>query len=371
MSVKVGSEPLTYERASQQANGVSYYRDLLFREQDAEARVRLERHGREMDVEFRTNPSRVQGKGGYFAPPLWLIDMFATAPRAKRVLAKMIDKEGNCFPLPPGVQSINLPRVTTGNAEQPSADNTATPETDLVDAAATSPVATISGQADVPLPLLEQSPAGAHLDVMFFRDLTEAYDAQLETQLFTGTGPNTQPTPQFTGLLNLSGVNTVTYTSGSPTATNIFASLGSVIAKIGNTRKLPPEAWLMTTSRAGWLGSSEDQQQRPLMIADNTTKNGEFDLLAFRVGMSDVIPTNLSGNPGSFTSGGTQDVIIACRPSDMMLWESQPTTMVGLEVLSGSLQARLQLRAYAAFICRYPTAVTVLGGTGLAVQTGF
>jgi len=40
-------------------------------------------------------------------------------------------------------------------------------------------------------------------------------------------------------------------------------------------------------------------------------------------------------------------------------------------VLPGTLQARLTYRGYAAFICRYPSGVTILGGTGTAVQAGF
>ena len=371
-TVRVVSEPLTYERERQAVEGISYFRDRMFMREDAAARVRLERHANEMDYEQRVNPNLVQGQGGYFAPPRWLIDQFAKAPRAHRSLAKLIDKAGCCFPLPAGVSSMNVPRITTGNSENNQLSGGASSETDVVDAGLTSPVVTITGQADVALQLLEQSPAGAHLDTMFFQDLQSAYDQQLETQLLVGAGPTTQPTPQFYGLLNLPNALTITYTSGSPSATAIFGSLGGIISRVGNNRKAPPDAWLMTTSRAAWLGSGEDQQQRPLMIADNAVDVGSFDLLAFPVEMNDAMPVTLSGNPGSFSfTGGNQDAIVVVRSSDMLLFESQPTMMVGTEVLSGTLQARLQYRAYAAFIVRYPFGVCVLGGTGLAVQTGF
>ena len=370
---KVVSEPDVYQRDRQQMDGVSYFRDLMFRESDASALVRLDRHARQMELERRVNPNLTQGQGGYFAPPGWLIDQFAHLPRAGRPLADRIDKAKNRFPLPQGVQSINIPRMTSGTAEGPQDDGSSAASGDVVDTQTNCPVVTIAGNSDVSMQLLEQSPVGAHLDAMFFQDLVSAYDLALSQQLLYGAGPTTQPTQQLQGLMTISGTNGVTFTSASPSATGMFTYLGQAISKVGNNRKRPPELWLMNTSRAGWLGSSEDTQNRPLMIADNVAITGEFDLLGFPVIMDDVIPNTLTGNPGSLTFGSAvnQDVIIACRPSDMLLFESTPVMSVQTEVLSGTLQARLQYRCYAAFICRYPSGVAIMSGTGNVVQAGF
>lgn len=309
------------------------------------------------DVEYRVNPNRTPGQGGNFAPPLWIIEQFATAPRAKRVLADELPT----FPLPRGVQTVNLPRLTTGEAVNTEADLSPDDEQDAVDAAVTSNVVTISGEGDVSLQLLDQSPAGAHLDWAFFKDLSEAYDADLEAQLLNGSNA----AGQLQGLLNIvPSTNQVTYTSGSPSATGMFTDIGQVIAHIGNNRKCPPEIWLMNTARMAWLGSSEDSQQRPLMITDKDD-SGDFDLLGFAVKLDDAIPTNLG-------TGLNQDVIIAYRPSDGLLFESAPHARVHLDVLSGTLQARIQLHRYvAALLGRYPTAVATLQGSGMAVQSGF
>jgi len=378
MDVAVLSEPLTYERHSPH----SYFKDLIASDGgENAATARLARHERELavelerrdqkaraqkpdDVEYRTmpleqraTPSRAPGQGGSFAPPLWLIDAFATAPRAPRVLAAEMPQ----FPLPSGIQSVNVPRLTTGTHTQPVADASADPSRDIVDAATTSPVITISGHGDVALQLLEQSPAGAHLDWAYFKDLTESYDGQLEAQLINGSAAN----GQLAGLLSfVTGANAVTYTDGSPTATRMFTYFGQVVAAIGNNRRLPPEMWLMTTSRLGWLGSSEDQQQRPLMITDRDG-SGDFDLLTFGGRMDNAVPTNLG-------TGQNQDAIIACRPSDGLLFESEPRIGVHLEVLSGTLQARLQLHRYVAAINgRQPAGIAALQGTGMVVQSGF
>lgn len=367
MSVEVLREEVTYRPDVER----SYFKDMIDAERgDHGAKERIRRHLGEVkdeterrdkrareskpeDVEFRVNPSTATGQGGSFAPPLWMIDRFATLPRAKRVLADAIPS----FALPQGVHSVNLPRLTTGNTEQATADLAADPSSDAVDAAVACNVVTISGHGDVSLQVLDQSPPGAHVDWAFFKDLSEAYDANLEYQLLNGsTGVG-----QLPGILNLSGINTTS--ASANTATGMFADIGKVVSKVGNNRKMPPEVWLMTTSRFAWLGSSEDQQQRPLMITDKDG-SGEFDLLAIEVKLDDAIPTTLG-------TGGNQDVIIACRPSDSVLLESAPRARVYLDVLSGTLGARIQLHCYVAVLHRYPSGISVLNGSNMAVASGF
>ena len=378
-SLEVVREPHTYERGGEH----SYFQDLIAGfDGDNAANNRLERHAREVkdelerrdraafmrapeDVEYRTNPNRTSGFGGSFAPPLWLIDAFATAPRAKRVLGALIPN----FDLPQGVQSVNLPRLTTGNVEQPVADLGADPSKDATDASVSCTVVTVSGHGDVAMQALEQS-GGAGLDYAFLKDLGEAYDEKLEQQLIAGAGNANAQLPGLLGLIP--SAQQISYQDASPTATEMFGSLGKTVATVGNTRKLPPEAWLMTTSRLAWLGSSEDQQQRPLMLTDRDGA-GNVDLLAYPVEPDDAVPTNLTYDSTNhvFTTGGTQDVIIACRPSDSMLFESTPRAVVRTEVLSGTLQARIQMHRYAAVLHRYPSGLAVLCDTGMTVQSGF
>jgi HK97 family phage major capsid protein len=375
---RVTREEPTYHRHANR----SYFKDLVAAQDGgAGALRRLERHAAETreelerrdkaalnakpeEVEFRTNPSTVQGQGGYFTPPLWLIDAFATAPRARRVFAALLPH----FDLPQGVHSVNIPRLTTGTKTGATADLAPPIGQDAVDTSVTSNVVTIAGQGDVALQLLEQS-GGAGLDYAFFKDLNEDYDAQLEAQLIAG---NTS-TGQLAGLLSLiPSANQIAYTDSTPTATEMFLLLGKVVAAIGNNRKVPPEFWLTTTSRLAWLGSSEDQQQRPLMLTDRDG-SGAVDLLSFPVAMTDAIPTNLlySTSTHTWASGGTQDVILAVRPSDGMLFESSPRMIVDREVLSGTLGVRIQLHRYAAALQRYPSGMASLGDTGLVVQSGF
>jgi hypothetical protein len=366
--IEVRRSPMTYERFAP----ASYFRDMAVRDQglrdSAAAAARLERHTVEMEMEFRINPDRVQGQGGYFAPPGWLIELFATAKRPGRVLSDLIDAAGGRFPMPAGVQSLNLPRLTTGTSEQAVADLEADTDTDIVDAAVTSPLVPVTGQSDVALQDLEQSPPTAALDWAIWKDMTAGYDADLEALLLYGTGLN----GQFAGLTQLAGINSVTYTDATPTLSEMWTYFGQAAAEIGDNRDLPPEVWLMRTARWAWIGSSVDSSLRPIVPpelapplpprADGASPVGSI------IGWPVYLDDALLATQGA---GANQDLVIACRPSELLLWEGEPRTAVNLDVLSGTLQARIQLRSYAAAILgRYSSGVSVMSGSGFVVQAG-
>lgn len=383
-SVSVKREPLTYERHAPH----SYYRDFILRDTNQAAAQRLQRHAVEITreqprreasararaeksgYELRVNPNRVPGEGGEFAPPLWLIEEFATAKRPERVLADLIGEAGAAFPMPQGVQSINVPVLTSGTSVGPESDLEADPDADPVDGVSSSAVVTISGESDVAMQLLEQSPAGAHLDWVIFKDLTASYDADLEAQLLTGLGA---AFGQLTGVTTYSTINRVVYTSATPTFSEMDPFIGQAAGQLGDARDLPPEVWLMRTARWSWIATSEDSALRPIVTPDvapppvprGAEQNPIGSLCGWPVYLDDSILANLG-------AGTNQDQIIALRPSDLLLFEAEPRTSVMVEVLSGTLQARLQLRNYAAAITgRYPSGVATVSGTGMVVQSGF
>jgi len=270
------------------------------------------------------------------------------------------------FDLPPGAQSVNVPRLTVGAITTTPGDDSAVAQQDITDTSVTSPAATFAGQADVAMQLFEQSPIGPHLDTILFRELERAYDTELEQMLINGTGTG----GQFTGILNVAGITTVTFTSGSPTASLLFPLFGQAIAAIGNKRFAPPEAVLLTTSRWAWLTTSEDTALRPFGAlgftdTDMTVTVPIASTEGFPTYLDDAIPITLG-------AGGNQDTIIVCKPSDMMLFESPRHTSVMLDVLSGTMQARFQLHGYAAALLgRFPSSIAMVRGTGMVVQTGF
>lgn len=362
-TVSITHEPLTYRQDVR----VSYFRDVvLAAREDAAAQARLDQHASEMrtvlaardanaravaatqGIELRANPNRLDGQGGYASGPLWLMDFAATAPRPGRPLAELMPT----FTLPAGVSEVNLPRLSTGTQVGVTADGAPVPGRDIVDAAVTSPVVALSGQSDAALQVLEQSPGGAFLDAIIFRDLAADYDLKLEQQLINGTGVG----GQLLGVLNVptgTGLaNAITYTDGSPTALEMVPFIGQAAAQVGNTRGLGPEAWLLRTSRRAWVNAAA------------WPSPGHW--FGYPPVEDNAIPATLGGSPG------TQDAIIACRPSDMLLLESVPRFRVEFESLSGVLEARLQMHGYtAALTARQPTGIATVTGTGMAVQSGW
>ena len=109
--VEITHEPLTYRRDAR----ASYFRDFIFKDTVPGAAQRLERHASEMDVlrktrekaqaarfaeggfETRIEPNRTEGYGGYFSPPAWLNDLFATGKHSPRVLSDLIRAAGGAF----------------------------------------------------------------------------------------------------------------------------------------------------------------------------------------------------------------------------------------------------------------------------------
>lgn len=393
--VEVRSEPLTYERGNR---GQSYFRDLglAYVGGDSEARARLQRHGAEMRLELprlearqeaafqrsidefrigdrspsveRRDISRTDGAGGEFVPPLWIMEEYAELARAGRVTAGLCRN----IPLPAGTDSISVPRITTGGAvAAQTADNAAVQETDMVTNSATGPVRTIAGQQDIALQLLEQSPI--MFDEVVFGDLIADYNSKLDVQILNGSGSS----GQHTGILVLSGTNTISYTDASPTVAEFWPSGGQAISQAASGRKLPPTAVVMHSRRWYWMESALDSSNRPYVVPANA---GPYNALATYngvtaegpVGTWHGLPTLLDMNMPTTLGGGTEDAVIVVRGNDLLLFEGAVKTRALPEVLSGTLTVRLQVYAYSSFIPgRFPAGISKITGTGLAAPSGF
>jgi HK97 family phage major capsid protein len=408
---RVTSEPTTYGRHSRQSYFLDLARDQLGRGDGAggvqAARSRLQRHAQELDVDLpkreqrraaaaeraldsveglrpeqrasvfergaleqRVNPNRVDGQGGYFVPPLWLIDEYINLPRFGRNTLNLCHN----MPLPPGTDSINLPKIVTGSATAvQTADGGAVNSQDMTDTFVTAPVRTIAGQEDVAMQLLDQSPIS--FDEVVYADLTADYNAKLDIQGINGTGIN----GQHLGILNVSGINTVTYTSGSPTLPGMYVPFAQGASQIYKNRKLAATAAVVYPSTWYWATSQLDTTNRPLIVPPQVAFNpaSSIDPLADGTGAAGMLsmglPAYLDGNlPTNLGAGTNETRVIEARWADIYLWEGALQTRVLSEVLSGTLQVRFQVYAYSAFMAgRRPEAISVLSGTGFVPQSGF
>lgn len=346
-------------------------RDELAAEQ-AERELRKDgysQRARDTAFEKRVNPNRTDGQGGFFVPPLWLVDEFVDLPRFGRTIANLCRQIG----LPSGTDSINLPKVATGTATAvQAADAGGVQSTDLTDTSVSAPVRTIAGQQDIALQLLDQSPIA--FDEVVFADLIADYNMRLDTQVISGSGAS----GQVTGVLNVAGVNAVTYTDASPTLPELWIPLLQSASQIAKNRKMPATGVALIPSLWYWALSQLDSSNRPFIVPPqigfNSLANPD-DLGAdgpagmFQYGLPGYMDGNIPSNLGA----GTNETRIAtARWSDLYLFEGSMRTRVLAEVLSGTLQVRLQVYNYVAFMGnRRPEAISVISGTGLIPTAGF
>jgi HK97 family phage major capsid protein len=363
------TEARTYERG----NRNSYLRDLATAQimGDQEARERLNRHAEEVRVEPEYKEyrdlNRADGSGGSFVPPAWLMGQYADLARAGRPTANLFNSQ----PLPPGTDSINIPRVQTGTAVgvQP-ADNDPVMEVDLTDSSLSIPVRTIAGQQDVALQLLDQSPV--NFDEIVFRDLLADYALKTNLQILTGTGA----AGQVTGLGSQAGVTAVPVTGTTVAA--LYGAIADATQRIYATRFAAPNVIVMHPRRWAALVAATDTAGRPLVVPNAQGPNnaiGTFNgpgvqqVVGTIQGLSVVtdpsIPTNVTSGAATNT-----DVIYLLRTDDVVLYESGIKTRVLQETLSGTLTVRLQVYGYLAFSAgRYAQSTARISGAGLVAPT--
>jgi HK97 family phage major capsid protein len=388
---RVGGARVGLDEPYRRGAGQSYFQDLVrARHQPTPAvNERLARHAEQMDralaagevekrsrlfatpadlqgLEVRVSPSRVDGQGGYFVPPLWLIEEYVDYARPGRAVADLYRP----IPLPPGTDSVNLPKVSTGTQTGiQTADGAPVTSVDLADTVVTGPVRTIAGQQDFALQLLEQSPG--NFDEVIYRDLTSDYNKQLDLQCINGTGAN----GQLLGLLNVSGINAVTYTDASPTLPEMWVPIMQAASKVANGVFSPATAFATSASEWYFLASQLDTTSRPLLGGLGPNNSMGSVLRAAQNSMGQIGPWNAIGDanmPGNLGGGTNETRAVLAAWDELYLFEGTVRTRVLMEVLSGTLQVRIQLYNYVASIPqRRPTAISVISGTGMVPGAGF
>ncbi|MCX4592371.1 phage major capsid protein [Streptomyces sp. NBC_01549] len=361
------SEARTYE----QGNGRSYLQDMmrvqLNMDADGQSVERLRRHA--VDVaEFSAKPefrdlNRTDGSGGFAVPPLWLMQQYLELARAGRAYANLCDGQA----LPPGTDSINIPKLATGTGTAvQTADNAAVQETDLTDTSVTAPVRTIAGQQDVAVQLLDQSPIS--FDQIVFRDLVADYATKLDLQVISGSGS----AGQVTGVRGTSGITTVTYTSATPTVAQLYSKIADAVQRIHTLRFMPPTVIVMHPRRWAYLLAASDSNGRPLVVPDAGNPQNAIGTLGVVgaqqvVGQMHGLPVVTDPSmPTTLGAATNEDVVHVLRASDLLLFESGIRSRVLPDVGSGNLTVRLQIYGYLAFTAaRYPASVVEIGGSGL------
>lgn len=306
------------------------------------------------------------GAGGEFVPPMYLTENWIKFLRAGRVVANA----ARHFDLPDGTMSLNIPKVTAGTSvDIQGAQNTNVSMTDITTAFVTVPVVTVSGAQIISLQLMERSPI--HFDEVIWGDLAAAHAQRMDLQVLNGTGAS----GQMTGILNTSGISTVTWTQTAPLVRGLMGQVGLAKADIANALFRPATHGFMTPTVWEWIGQSVDTQNRPLVVP---TYQGPFNAAAVAEDSATAegsIGRHFSGLdtyedaniPQNLGGGSNQSVVLVSRMEENFLYESPVVTRAIPQQFALQMSVALQLYSYAAFsAARYPTANAVVTGTGLA-----
>lgn len=349
MDVRVTKEEPTYRPDSPDQRSFLY--DLVHHKTDPEAAKRLMRN----EAEMRNVTTTITTSGGGFIPPQYLAEYAVEVARQGRPFANVLPS----VPLPDSGMVMTLPRMLTGASEAAQVEGSAVSETDVTSDQLSVYVRTIAGQQDVSLQLLERSnPA---FDQIIFRDLALAHATELDRECIRGAAASSE----HVGIRNVSSIISVSYTDSTPTAAELLPKLYDAVQQVLSQRYLPPTHWVMHPRRAAFLASN-------LSSTFPLFQQGGF----YRgVGEQDGgVPMTIAGYPvvvdanigTTYGTGTNEDEIYLVRADDMPLMEGPVVTRVLDQVLSGTLEVRLQLFNYSAFASeRYPKGIAKISGTGL------
>ena len=363
-NVVVTNEPLTY---SEHNRSVSFFADLYNMQynNDIDASDRIRRHRQEMDIEHRDGTT---ANYAGLVVPQYLTQLAAELARAGRPFADQCTS----IPLPDDGMTINISRVTTGSsAAAQAAENNAVAEQDIDDTLLTVDVRTIASGQQISRQAIDR---GTGIDTLIAADMMGAVATVLEDQVLNGSGSS----GNLLGLSNISGINSVTYTDGSPTGAELYKKIVDGIQQINSNRFAGADLIVMHPRRLAFLQSETDGNGRPLVVpTQNVPQNamGTGPVAGYGVTGASVagLPVVTSGKISTAAgSGGNEDVIFIVRRADMLLFEdnTQPV-MVRMDQTAGlNLTVTLVAYQYACFIGgRYPASVSMLSGTGLVSPT--
>lgn len=357
------TDPAVY-RSTNDGKASSYFKDLYraTNSSDYAAAERLRRNDKMVHAEQeRAGMTTVDGAGGEFVPPLWMVNKFIELSRAGRVTADQLDKEA----LPGGTDTIALPKIATGPSVAAQAtQNTALSETDITTSSVSASVETIGGLQTVSLQLLEQSPV--NIDSVVFPELVSQYAVVLDQFVLSNNAAGKR------GLRFVSGVHAVTYTDATPSGARLYPYVADAIQRIHTQRYASPTRIIMHPRRWAYMLTAMDGNGRPLVVpAANAPQNviatvGGLDAEGFvgsMQGLAVFVDANIPTNLGS---GTNEDIVIVMKADDVKLYEGTPRAEASRENQFKNASVVFRLYNYAMIHSeRQPKSIAIISGTGL------
>ncbi len=310
--------------------------------------------------------SRDVGTGAFvgLTVPQYLVDLVAPVRRAAKPTADL----ATIYALPAQGMTVELSRITTGSAAAVQAtQNSGVQETDMDDTALSIPVVTISGQQDVSLQAVRR---GSGIDRIVIQDLVMAHDATLGSQVINGAGSS----GEHRGIRNVSGIQSVTYTDGNPTAAETHPQLLKLVSDVQSNTYFGISHFVMHPRRWWWL-ASQTGTNVPFYQTYTGIAQGAGGVITDRryggvvgigpAGTPVVVDANIPTNLGA---GTNEDLILGVTAEELHLWmdPGAPLFIEAPQVGAGSLTVKYVVYSFSAFTAgRYPGAHGTIWGTGL------
>jgi hypothetical protein len=308
------------------------------------------------------------GSAGYFTPPLWALEDWASAARAGRPFADLC---WTSLPLPPGIHSVNVPHWTVGLATGPQTDGGSVDSSSAADLFATSTVTTIAGTQDVAMQYMEQTQPPGY-DQFLGQDLIEDAGGNLSAQLLIGSGSNQLNGIVIGGAASASNLVVMASTQNVSASTLIAASgatpvwttVGDMLYVMQKARGLRPTHIVVNPAVWWKLTGTLDGNGRPVVLPSSDAPQPRPDGVLGEAWSLPVVgdanmPTTFGGGTAptvaasgavsaSTAGNGTGTVIAAVRRPDLFLFEGDIRIRVMQEVVAGSGQWRYQIMQYVA-----------------------
>lgn len=300
------------------------------------------------------------GSGGAFAPPVYLLDLYAPYRTAGRAFINSLAQH----PLPQSGMTINIPAMSNaaGVISQGTQNVQGSNETDPAAAYLSANVVTLFGQITVSQQLLDRTgPWDGSYDAVMFDQLTRAYNTQADVYALTQA---------------LAGAGAFAYTSGAPTTALFYSKINGAQATIRTAAGVfrNPTALFLQPTRWSFLAAQVDTTGRPLIVPNAQSPMNALMAGGENPGVEGFTGYNMAGldvyqDANIPTPGTGADQAIVLDPSAVLNFEGNLVPRVLPQTLGNQLSVILQVYAYIAVLPLYPTAVQAISGTGMATIT--
>jgi len=275
--------------------------------------------------------------------------------------------------LPNDGMVLNIPRGTTGtSAAAQASENAAVSETNFDETTLAINVRTFAGQQDISRQSIER---GTNVDRIIFADLASAYATAVDASAIGADGTS----GTHLGVLSTAGINSVTYTDATPTVAELYPKLADAVQQIQSNRFAAPDAIFMHPRRWAFLLANVDASARPIIVPNGNgpqnaagllSSNGYGVVVGTLLGLNVYTDANIPTNLGDDTD---EDAIIVARMADSHFFSDEaaaPRSLTFEETAGGNLTVKAVVYGYSAYTAgRYPTAFSVISGTGLVAPT--